>query len=362
MFTVFDRPFNLRPVKVYKQISQDYPDSPLAPVAQLKLAMWYLFNDKSLDALKAAQEFEKRFAESDLLPRSRQVGRQAFEKLASRAFKEKDFARILDLWNRFSFLQQEQDKLAPETRLAVAMSHWKEGQAQKAISMAKPFLEEGKTDQYAERALDLLLTIYLEQNKWQKIADLENKITKPAWSDKHKAQFKYALALAYENLGDTQKSLPLWKDVAEHKKLTSTQRGYAYYFLAQESMQQDSLEDVNDYAQAAVSELWDTGKDQAKILDCLDWLIEVNRRSGRLQQALRWAREYEKLITKDHPDWPSFRYRYAELYKELGDVQMWEQILRNLQETKPDSFYGRMAASDLENQDLMQQAGQYLNP
>ncbi len=43
MFTVFDRPYNVRPVEIYTKIVKKFPKSALAPLAQLKLAMWYIY-------------------------------------------------------------------------------------------------------------------------------------------------------------------------------------------------------------------------------------------------------------------------------------------------------------------------------
>ncbi|WP_457571949.1 tetratricopeptide repeat protein, partial [Desulfovulcanus sp.] len=361
MFSVFDRPYSLRPQKIYTLISDKYPNSPLAPVALLKLAIWELWNKNEAQSLETIKKFFKRYRHpKELRDKAIEVAIQAFEQMAQRCALEGNYKQILNAWTRYPFLSQNSAKIDPETRLALATAFSNNNQISKAIQLAQPILSQKNVNQNSFTALALLLNIYFKMEDWKKIIELGEKCKNWSLPPKQKQQLNYALALAYENLGYVQKSLPLWRKLAADIELPKKQRAYALYFLAQNALSQQDLENVYIFAQEALSIFLEEKDDIPKIKSCLDLLIQATVRTGRKKEALGWALELATYIKEDDPDWPSFKYRLAGLYKLNGDKASWAKILNELINKKPRSLFSKMAKSDLMSAQLLKEAKQYL--
>jgi len=337
------------PREVYTEILSKHPDSPLAPLAQLKLAMWYLWKDRPNETLEQVERFEQTYPASGLLERARRVGRKALSLLIQEAVRNQEHAKILSLWREYDFLHASLEQVDPQTQLSVAMAMWKMEQGDAALKLASRFLTADSPDEHFATALKLSLNIHLSRQGWPKILDLSRKADDAKLPEDLRAQLHYAEALAYENLDRPEEGAPLWKELATNQNLSGQQRAFAYYFLARSSLRNDQLEAVYIQAQNALSILLreDTAQNQEKILDCLDMLIQVTERSGRLLEALEWAKKYEDQITADSEAWPAHRYRLAEIYRRAGDMNTWKQILESLAKKFPNSHFGQMAASDI---------------
>jgi hypothetical protein len=170
---------------------------------------------------------------------------------------------------------------------------------------------------------------------------------------------RYALALAHENLGETDKSKEMWLSLGNNMDLDTEQRAYAIYFLAQRALEDKDLKDAYEYAQESLDLLLLSGKDEGKILDNLRILIDVAETSGRPREALDWASRYEAYLEPGETGWDALRYRMAGLYKKAGDVSTWREILGDLAKKSSNTLYGRMASSDLETFSLEQAAGEF---
>ena len=348
MFSVFDRPYSLRPKEVYTQIIEKYPKSPLAPVAQLKLAMWQFWSNSLLQTLETVDSFAKKYPDQELLPKALTVGRKAFAQWVAQSIPNGRFKNIIDTWKKYPFLHQETD---PETRLAIATSFWKTGFGDQALELAEPFLSGAiPLNASSGPALDLVLAILVKSQSWQNILDMTKNVR--AWDlpKARRRQFEYTQALAHENLGTTDQSHPLWIKLASDIELDDSQRAYALYFLAKHAEQAKDLEQEYMMAQQALSLfLGMPQRDTAKIRDCLNMLTQVTSRSHRIQEALGWAIEYEKYIAKDDPAWPEHMYTLANLFKLNQDKKMWKKKLESIIKQYPDSIYRKMAAADLES-------------
>ena len=363
MFSVFNRPFNLKPLKVYKEIVQEHPNNSLAPLAQLKMAMWYLWRDKSQKALSKVMEFENKFPQSELKERSREVGKKAIQNLVKNAVNEKDFQKAVKLWQNHEYLRQEEQETDPELELAIALSYWKTGNREQAIKMASPYINQEEITKDSENALELLLNIYVNNQSWEDLLALSEDIQAEELTPKLRSQYKYALALANENMDNPEKSNDLWKEVATNKNLSDKQSGYAYYFLAQNALNDKKWEKAYTYAQQSLSTLLDTSpeKDRGKISDNYDTLINVTKNTGRIMEALEWAQRYGDFLSRDSENWPEYRYKLANLYQEAGDQKKWKEVLKKLKENHPQSYYGQMADADLSSSDIAQQASSFLD-
>ncbi|MFW5961111.1 MAG: tetratricopeptide repeat protein [Desulfohalobiaceae bacterium] len=362
MFSVFNRQYNLRPQEIYTEILEDHPQSPLAPLALLKLAMWQLWEKKNQAALQSVREFEDDFKQSELRPRVLDVGRQALGRLLEQAVQNEYYARAVKLWQKNSFLHKDPSEVRPETRLAAALAFWKTERTEKALEVAGDLLQqEDILDENYQQGLELALNIYLQNQSWTEILDISEQAQDRELPSKLDSRLKYAKALALQNLNRGEESFPLWRELAVDQNLSELKQGYAYYFLAQNELERQNWEEVYNYAQSALSSFMDNEpREMERALDCLDMLIEITRRSGRDLEAIQWAQEYQELIDQDSQRWAAHKYRLAELYQEAGDRERWEQTLQNLQEEQPDSRYGQLAASALEEEDIEQRARDFL--
>ena len=347
MFSVFDKPYSLRPKEVYTQIIEKYPQSPLAPVARLKLAMWQLWSDKFKDTLQTVADFVADYPAQELLPKALEVGNKAFSQWITKAIKRDRYQDIATTWEKYPFLHAAPD---PMTRLAVATSLWKNGDGSKALELAAPFLSgnlpEGKS---SGPALDLVLAILVQSQSWQQILDMTTEVKKWKLAPNRRRQFEYTQALAYENLGQEDKSYPLWTKLASEVELPDSQRAYALYFMAKHAERIKDLQNEYMLAQQALSLFLGMPKqDLPKIRDCLDMLIRVTSRTRRFQEALGWGLEFEKYMNEDDPSWPAHMYTLANLFKLNKDQDMWKKKLVAITTAYPDSIYSKMAARDLE--------------
>jgi TolA-binding protein len=348
MFSVFDKPYSLRPKEVYTQIIEKYPQSPLAPVAHLKLAMWQLWSEKFRETLQTVSEFAATYPDDEkLLPKAFEVGDKAFSQWIAKAVERDRYQDIITMWETYPFLHISPE---PMTRLAVATSFWKTQETSKALDLAAPFLS-GTLPQGSSSgpALDLVLTILVQSQSWQQILDMTREVRTWELSDTRRRQFEYTLALAHENLGQKDKSSPLWEKLAAEIELPDAQRAYALYFMAKQAERTKDFEGEYLLTQQALSLFLSMpSQDLPKIRDCLDMLIRVTARTGRTQEALGWGLELEKYIDEDDPSRPAHMYTLAGLFKLNQDVTMWQKKLTAITSAYPDSIYSKMAARDLE--------------
>ena len=137
-------------------------------------------------------------------------------------------------------------------------------------------------------------------------------------------------------------------------------QAYARYFVAMAARQERDLETAYVLAQDALTLFANSGvKDDEKVKDLMGLLMDVTESSGRIREALRWAEDYAKYVPKSNPNWPALRYRTAQLYKKAAETQQWQDILKDLAESQPQSLYGRMAASELKSHALEKSAQQF---
>ncbi|WP_018124572.1 tetratricopeptide repeat protein [Desulfovibrio oxyclinae] len=359
MGSVFDRPYNLQPVNIYKEIVEKHPESPLAPVAQLKLAMWYAFHNKNADALAAAQDFLDLFPESQLATRARELGDSVFFKAVPGLMEQEHYKRIVRYWEDYDFIGEGETKVDDDTKLMVATSYWKLGQPAKALALLEPYLDE-QIPGVSEKALDLAVNVYLGEYNWNGI----NRLVKHAeenWDlgEKQLRQLNYARAMALQNMGEDIRAVPLWAELAKNPEVDPSFRGYAMYYLAKNAMRKQDLRRVFLYSQEALSLLLQTDGDPEKIKDAVLMSINATERSGRYEEALRWVREYDKYITPDHPEWAPTRLKLARIYRKAGAMDEWKSLLQDIVDRKPGSLQADLARSELETWELEQRAQEY---
>lgn len=362
MFTVFDRPFSKRPVEIYTEIIDKHPDSPLAPLAQLKKAIWYMWDNKNLDALKAIGEFDAKFPDSALKERAHRAGLKAFERAAAIFMREQGYSPVVALYDQYPFIRDGVNELDSQTRLSLGLALWKGGRADLALDMVRPYLEKAQVPQYSELAMGLAVGLFVDNQNWEKVVELATVAKSWDMAPEYKRELTYALALAHENLHQPDQARPLWEELGHDPGLDHKQKAYATYFLAQDAVARDDLKTAYEYAQDSYTLLLESGDDPGKVRDSLAILVDVTERSARPQEALNWAQQYGEYVTRSEPGWPAYRYRLAGLYRQNGDEKAWRETMDDLAKAAPGSLYGRMAASELQTSSLEQAAREYAPP
>lgn len=359
MFTVFDRPLNLAPAQAYEHIVAKHPKSPLAPLAQLKLAMWQLWNNKNLESLAAVLDFEKKFPDSGLLPRAREVGLKAFGGLAVQLVADANYPKIVSLWQEYDFVREMAGQLDPQARIALGLSLWKRGMPDKALEVVRPFLDEEQVPEQSELAMNLALSIYADTARWEDVLGVGEAVRQWELSPEAERELLYARALALENLGRFEESRPLWVSMGSDPGLAPAQRAYATFFLAQDALAGKRLREAYEYAQDAYEMLVAQGGEEPRLRETLGILLDVTERSARYREALKWATELEGLLPQGDPSRAALIYRMAGLHRRAGDLPRWRELLGELASRQAGTLYGRMAASDLQLEKIEQAAREY---
>lgn len=362
MFSVFDRPFNKRPVEIYQEIIAKHPDSPLAPLAQIKMAIWHMWDNKNLDALKTIGQFDAMFPGSDLADRAHKAGLKAFERAAATFMREQGYAAVASLYDQYDFVRSGAADLDPQARLALGLALWKTGRAELALDLVRPYLGKEQVPQFSELALGLAVGVFVDNANWDKVVELATVASSWDMAPEYRRELTYALALARENLHQPDQARPLWEALGRDVGLDRRQKAYATYFLAQDAVAREDLKAAYEYSQDAYTLLLESGEDTGKIRDSLAILMDVTERSARPREALEWARKYGEYVTKGDPGWPAYRYRLAGLSRQNGDDKAWRETLEDLARVAPASLYGRMAASELQSSSLEQAAREYAPP
>lgn len=340
----------LDPETVYSRILQD-PQGSLAPVARLKLAMWYLWNKRYENALAETSRFAADYPDHDFSPKNREIENKALREWILDSFDRGNFSDVLKAWEKHGQILGDEN-LDPRIRLAVATAMLNADQKDAGLDMAKPLvLAKPRSDQ-AEQALDLMLGYLVELKRWPEVIEITREATSWGLPPDKQRQLDYTAALAHENLDQHQDGKKLWSKLSTDMNLPDERRGYALYFLARNAMASGDVEQAGILAQDTLNLLLKDKTDVPKIKDCLEMLIRAAEASGRTQDALSWALQYEEYLDEADPNWAAFTYRKALLHKKNGDDAEWKRILRDMIAKKPDALYSRMAASELEAQRL----------
>ncbi len=361
MFSAFALPQDTSPEKIYKEIVEKHSQSPLASLAQLKLAMWYLYRDRDQDSMEAVDYFLRKFPDSDLTGRAREVGAQAFDRMISRVMQDGNYRRVLLLWEDNPFLAQDINSLLPKSVLAVALSYLRLGNPREALKLASPFIKNEQTPS-GEMALSILLSIYMESQAWNDILQLAAKVQNWTMDTDLRRRTQYAMAVALENLGDARRSRVLWSKLAADPNLDPAWKAEAMYFQAKYALDANNPDKARVYAQEALSLLDETMGGKEKVKKTLNILIYSNQVLGNYQEALDRSNDYAKLTTKGDADWAANQFRQANIYRSMGNTDEWKKLLEEMRDTMPNSLYGKMAATELRTRQLEKQAMELTKP
>lgn len=364
MFSVFDGEQAFAPAEVYRTIIQKHPQSPLVPLAKIKLALWHLWNKDYEQTLEQMDAFLKEHPKHELAPRARDIALQTFAVITAESSDGKRSARVREIWERYPMLQQQSGVMSPGTRIALGNSYYQEGKPNEALAMVNPFFLGHKTAE-GEMALDLVLTIYLEHEQWRSIREVAHRVELWELQPKRRQQLDYALALTAEQLGESETAVPLWQKLYDAGDLPPTRMTYATYFLAREAERKRELEKAYLLGKEALNRLMTqverspNAADVGKIQTQLASLMDVAETAGRLRESLTFAEQYLQYLAEDGMERLAVRYRMARIYKKQGDQETWKKTLAEIAAKAPDSVYGKLAGSELNAASLAEDASQY---
>ena len=366
MDELFDRGYNLRPMEVYTHIIKDFPESSLAPLATLKLAMWELWNKRYEDSIKTCEEFVAKYPKHALLPNVQDVIMAAFSRLTADSLPEANYERVVRAWDGSPTLRSLEERLTPEVRLSLSMSKANQNKSSDALADLDPFFRGAKDPEYGDSALTLALSTLVDNQSWDQIEPLAMRVAMWELKPETKAQLDYARALAFENRGQPEKALPLWEGLKGQNNLSPQLQAYTLYFLSRSALRNNDMENAYYLSRQALQSLSeiaeaDPGKaDTPKIKTLLGSLLDITESSGRAAEALEWYQQYAQYVKEGDEEWPSLRFRLAQLYKASGDSPRWTSILKELTEKYPNTLYGKMAASELQTNKLRENVSDFM--
>lgn len=365
MFSLFESPNSLEPVEVYRTIIDKHPQSDLVPLAELKLALWHLWNKDYMRALDLLSALEQKYPKHELVPKAKEIALQTFAVIAAESRRDQRYDRMRELWEKYPIVRGQEETLNPESRITLGVSYRQGGKPNEALKAVEPFFLGHKIPEYSEVALSLVLAIYLEYDQWGAIREVARRVESWELSDTAKNQLDYALALAAENLGESEQATPLWQRLYDSDKLPPAQMAYAVFFLARDAERSRELEKAYNLGSDALSRLIaqvernPNDADIGKIKTQLASLMDVAETAGKLREALVFAEQYLQYIPAGDSERQAVRYRMARIYKKRGDNETWRKLLGEITAEAPESVYGRLSASELKAANIAQDAAQY---
>jgi tetratricopeptide (TPR) repeat protein len=365
MFSVFDGPFSLAPVEVYRTIIAKHPQSALVPIAEIKLAMWHLWKREFIETLDMIAVFLKKYPQHELAPKANEIALQTFAVLAAESVAEGRYGRMRDIWERYPIVHGQEEILPAESRIALGVSYWKDGKPDDALKTVEPFFLGRKVPQYSEMALSLVLSIYLEHDQWKAIREVAKRVDLWELSPESQQQLNYALALAAENLNEGDVASPIWQKLYDGGTLPESQMAYAAFFLARDAEKQRELEKAYGLGKEALNRLMTSAErnpneaDLGKIRSQLSSLVDVAETAGRLREALGFATQYLQYLPDNDGERAAVQYRMARIYRKQGNLDAWKTALTDIAAKNPGTVYGQLANSELKAAEIAEDAARY---
>jgi TolA-binding protein len=356
MVKTFADPKDINPEKIYEIIVGEYPKSPLAPLALLKLAMWNMYKQAYPRALELADRLIKEYPGNELEKQAIELAAQAFTKMIGPLLEGSDYKRILELWRSYPYVASRTDLFTDHDRLGVALAFYYQGAPKEALTMVEPYLDKGPTPD-AQKALALILTIYRENQDWQALLDTVNKVESWRLGDNPRRTLEFAQAMALEHTGDRAKSSLLWARLVADNQLDPAKRAYAVYYQARTAYDRKDYDQCIAWAQDSRTLFKEAAKDEGMARDALLVMIQANQSSGRFREALNLCEQYGKEAPEDSAEWAANRLRMATLYRLLGNMDQWKKVLEEMRDKQSGTLYGKLAASELSSRGLEERAG-----
>lgn len=366
MTQVFARAASGNLPKVYANLAASSRTAPEAVLARLKEAMWLYWSKRYTEAMGKAADFIDGYPENANVAQARDIIWLAFQKELANSLAEKNYGRILILWNGFPLVRERYGVLDPRMRYALAQGMLERGDSEQALAMLAEFLKSPMDPQYGEAAFTEFFNRYLKAGAWAKILDLGNLVSTWQLNPQLRNQLDYAMALSAQNLNLAGPALAMWQKLAERQDIPLYQQAYATYFLARDAEQRKDIRNsytLNRKVIDLFTQLQNERSDKAdpqRIKDAMLSLMDICEVANRVPEALEWLARYNAFVPQNSPEFPGLRFREARLYRKLGDATRAQALLEDIVRNYGDSPFAKAATAELHTFEVSRDLQNYL--
>ena len=366
MTQVFARSAGNNLQKVYSDLAAASRTAPESVTARLKEAMWLYWSKRYTEAMGKAAEFIDGYPENVNVAQARDIIWLSFQKELANSMAEKNYGRILLLWNGFPVVRERYGAIDPRMRYALAQGMLERGDDEAALGMLAEFLKSPMNPEYGEAAFTEFFNRYLKAGAWAKILDLGRLVSGWPLKPQLRNQLDYAMALSAQNLNLAGPALAMWQNLADRQDIPLYQRAYATYFLARDAEQRKDIRSsytLNRKVIELFTQLQDERSDKAdpqRIKDAMLSLMDICEVGNRVPEALEWLARYNAFVPQNSPEYPGLRFREARLYRKLGDANRAQALLENIARNYPDSPFAKAATAELHTFEVSRDLQNYL--
>ena len=366
MTKVFARAASGNLPKVYANLAAASRTAPESVLARLKEAMWLYWSKRYTEAMGKAADFIDGYPENANVAQARDIIWLAFQKELANSMAEKNYGRILILWNGFPLVRERYGAIDPRMRYALAQGLLERGETEQALGMLAEFLKSPMDPQYGEATFTEFFNRYLQAGAWAKILDLGKLVATWPLNPQLRNQLDYAMALSAQNLNLNGAALAMWQKLAERQDIPLYQRAYATYFLARDAEQRKDIRNsytLNCKVIDLFTQLQNERSDKAdpqRIKDAILSLMDICEVGNRVPEALEWLARYNAFVPKESPEYPGLRFREARLYRKLGDATRAQALLEDIVRNYADSPFAKAATAELHTFEVSRDLQNYL--
>ena len=366
MTQVFARAASGNLPKVYANLAAASRTAPESVLARLKEAMWLYWSKRYTEAMGKAADFIDGYPENANVAQARDIIWLAFQKELANSMAEKNYGRILILWNGFPLVRERYGAIYPRMRYALAQGLLERGETEQALGMLAEFLKSPMDPQYGEATFTEFFNRYLQAGAWAKILDLGKLVATWPLNPQLRNQLDYAMALSAQNLNLNGAALAMWQKLAERQDIPLYQRAYATYFLARDAEQRKDIRNsytLNRKVIDLFTQLQNERSDKAdpqRIKDAILSLMDICEVGNRVPEALEWLARYNAFVPKESPEYPGLRFREARLYRKLGDATRAQALLEDIVRNYADSPFAKAATAELHTFEVSRDLQNYL--
>lgn len=366
MTQVFARASSGNLPKVYASLVAASRTAPESVLARLKEAMWLYWSKRYTEAMGKAADFIDGYPENANVAQARDIIWLAFQKELANSMAEKNYGRILILWNGFPLVRERYGAIDPRMRYALAQGLLERGDTEQALGMLAEFLKSPMDPQYGEATFTEFFNRYLQAGAWAKILDLGKLVATWPLNPQLRNQLDYAMALSAQNLNLNGAALAMWQKLAERQDIPLYQRAYATYFLARDAEQRKDIRNsytLNRKVIDLFTQLQNERSDKAdpqRIKDAMLSLMDICEVGNRVPEALEWLARYNAFVPKESQEYPGLRFREARLYRKLGDATRAQALLEDIVRNHADSPFAKAATAELHTFEVSRDLQNYL--
>ena len=366
MTQVFARSAGNNLQKVYADLAAASRTAPESVTARLKEAMWLYWSKRYTEAMGKAAEFIDGYPENVNVAQARDIIWLSFQKELVNSMVEKNYGRILLLWNGFPLVRERYGAIDPRMRYALAQGMLERGDDDAALGLMAEFLKSPMNPEYGEAAFTEYFNRYLKAGAWAKILDLGRLVSGWPLKQQLRNQLDYAMALSAQNLNLAGPALAMWQSLADRQDIPLYQRAYATYFLARDAEQRKDIRNSYTFNRKVIelfTQLQDERSDKAdpqRIKDAMLSLMDICEVGNRVPEALEWLARYNAFVPQNSPEFPGLRFREARLYRKLGDATRAQALLEDIVRNYADSPFANAATAELHTFEVSRDLQNYL--